>query len=497
MNAPVAPRAQPADYLTQQGEESSMVLPPTAAQEQRIEQPGQGKNIGQAPIEVRKAQPITPGTDWEPVKSIEPASIADSAAMQSAINNFRGTFLGKNELNNEVWQDPTGRRYVLQQGANPWSDIRYYQNQGPTEVRMNESQYMPAVQQMAAQYGGLDPWTNQPYVGRNGRALSPADLARPENMGEALALAGKIQAFHNSPALDPGQLENLQGQENVAGAFQKMKDDMASLNNKDIDKTTQINKAFMDMTDQDFVGKGLGEDKRAALQDIQQQIQYLHDLGVPVLGKPQKGEAPEMPGFAATGWGIVGSVATSVARNVMTTGQSLAGLRGSIPQALNAVRKNYYETVSNLANQHYRVDQYMRDLANEYAGNLKAEGLGRNTPVQYSARIKEGPETPAPVQPKGPPKPFLERDITEIPGMIGDVLKTQIPGTSWLSKVLPGQPVKPKPQPPPAPVAKPTPGSASVGNLPSYASQDELDAAGHPPGTVFHWQPTDSEYVVV
>jgi hypothetical protein len=31
--------------------------------------------------------------------------------------------------------------------------------------------------------------------------------------------------------------------------------------------------------------------------------------------------------------------------------------------------------------------------------------------------------------------------------------------------------------------------------LPSYANQAELDAAAHPPGTRFHWKPTNQEYV--
>jgi hypothetical protein len=159
--------------------------------------------------------------------------------------------------------------------------------------------------------------------------------------------------------------------------------------------------------------------------------------------------------------------------------------------------------------------------------------LGRMSPFyKPSERLKEGAPatsattpsttpatTPTPTAAPTPtaPKKFLEQTPQEVIGNLWNRVMSGGPSTPWWTR----HPTAPMPAPSPVPEQPAETGAPVAGGramfqygglvsapiaraaptmqaqIPSYASQAELDAAAHPPGTRFHWQPTDQEYITV
>jgi hypothetical protein len=57
------------------------------------------------------------------------SALANTPTLDRAVELWRGTFLGRNELGNDVMREPAdqgGRKYVLKEGPRPYTDTRYY-----------------------------------------------------------------------------------------------------------------------------------------------------------------------------------------------------------------------------------------------------------------------------------------------------------------------------------------------------------------------------------
>lgn len=447
---------------------------------------------GQASQTSDSSQPIDPNDPyaqerkkytrpWEQIPSVEPVDLGDTEAFQNSIQQQRGTFLGYNELHNEVWQEPDkpdgtkGSRYILQQGEQPYSDTRYYENQGPRQFTFKEGAYMPEINKVVAEYNGRDPWTNQAYVGSGGPG-------QPLTDDDKVALHGKIQAWINSK--DPGQYyqQGLQQEQDRIKQFEALSDNMSKLNDKDIGLYTNYIKNWDNATRQDFIKNApTAEDKvkRIAFVNVVNQLTYLQDKDIPVLGAPPQHEggggggieAPGLAVMAGSKWGAWGALlglgaeqaiqkGSSAAQYLLGHGPLLYQLRDSLPQQLNQMKGDYIDNVSYLGQNRYRYTQNMRDSANGYIDDLKKAEINRDTPPGYSRPIPEAAES-------------KQKGIIQ---------------GGWYSRYQSGGLV----MPPPAPISKRQPLAQPV---PSYASQAELNAAGHPAGTRFHWQPTNREYV--
>lgn len=414
-------------------------------------------------------------TPYEDIAPVEPVNLGDTEAFQDSIQKQRGTFLGYNELHNEVWQEPDkpdgtkGSRYILQQGEQPYSDTRYYENQGPRQFTFKEGAYMPEINKVVAEYNGRDPWTNEAFVGSNGPG-------KPLTDDDKVALAGKIEAWNKSNDIEPYQ-DKLDQQRETIEQYDQMRRDMGKLSDSDIGLWANILKKWNQATQGDFVKNGgAPEDmaKRAAVVDLTQRIQWLRARGMATLGAPAEQAPPssagvKAPPLAMLAKGATGMIGGAIAENIiekgadaigyLTSGGNLAGLRLGLPSETNDLKKSYFNDISTLASNRYRVTQNMRDNAKRYGQDLVADKIYRNTPATLSEPIPEGPPSAAKQQ------------------------------SGWYSR---GYQKGGLVMPPPAPISK---RQSLAQPVPSYASQAELNAAGHPAGTRFHWQPTNREYV--
>jgi hypothetical protein len=450
--------------------------------------------------------------DWQDIPNPQPASLADHPEIQKSIDNFRGQYLYDNAKGFPVYQKG-GVKYVLAPGKDQYSDTRVYDGGAVQDATLPTSDYMPQINQMVELAGGRDPWTNQPFTG---------DLTDPQ---QKVALAAKIKAWNDAPPVDPGLQKDLNNSDDAVAVTQKVQDDMSKLNDADIGKLPQVGRGFLEWTAQDFKDiPGLSTDKAIALRDLQDHLKQLNGI----LGSKDKDETGHVQLEGAkegtTGWGAVANWLISGVNKAITTGGNLSQYRNSLPQVVNQNKKDFASSVANLANQRYRVSDQMRAKARQYQADLQKQGFGPNDSVLNIAQLAEGPKTPEPQSQaqaaRGPIPPAVQqaedaRAQYDIPwglpgypsphyqhGGLVQPMPAPIAAKQYLYGGLPGPmpaPLGPKKsaatanQPMPAPIAKPVKRAA----VPSYGSQAELDAAGHPPGTVFHWIPTDTKFVKI
>jgi hypothetical protein len=219
--------------------------------------------------------------DWQKVADVAPDPLNTHPAIQKSIQDFHGQLLGTNEKGNPVYQKGNTKYVICRVTIN--TTIRVFASGYTEDAELPSGAYTPQINQLIADKGGLDPWTNKPFVDANGKPLSVADMTDDQKV----AFAGRIHAWDNSKPVDPSLIGDLNNQRQMVDTFQKMHYDMAQLNNDDFSKVNAIKKGLADWNEGDWVDTGLGSEKRRALVDLQAQIDQLKSLGQATLGRKE------------------------------------------------------------------------------------------------------------------------------------------------------------------------------------------------------------------
>jgi hypothetical protein len=447
-------------------------------------------------------------TPFPAIPNVEPTFVNQDDDYWKSIDAQRGNYLGDNEKGNQVWQEPgtvdqsgkshPGRKYVLQQGSTPFTDARWYEGESqPTPFEFLEKSQLPGIYNAIRQSNGRDPWTGQQFIGRSGRPMSGSDLLDPANLADATALSGKIDAYRNTyDIIGPGLATELQDRRDGIEEVSKMKEDMSKLQSKDLESWNIMGKNVADIFKGDWANQGKDaaeNERRAAFLDLISHANNLASEGMATMGRQpetQQGQGqgfnlPQVPAFARTIKGAIGTYLAelgseavgkgmSFVGNLFSKGENLNQLRRMLPVQLNQMKRDYIERVGDLAKANFRVTNRHIGYATDYGNDLMSEGIYSKTPITKSKAIPY------------PAEEVAERAAQKAQTAQGEAQAAQAAPPGFMPQLTPrtgfqrGGLVRPRLQ-----------------NVPSYANQAELNAAGHPPGTLFHWQPTGGHYVTV
>jgi hypothetical protein len=485
---------------------------------------------------------------WKPLEfsipKVSQEELAKSIKVdQAQLNAQRGNYKGRNAAGNPVFTDQTGHDYVLYAGTTPFADGRYYPEKGAIEDHPYESgSYIPDVDRQLA--GTPNPYTGKPY--------DPVSMTDTEKL-DALA---QLKWHANLPPAPDGVKQDLNRLQTTINGVDGVSNILAKHSQWDFDNWAQLGvgsrsaSGMVSPKDEDFFKVQEGaKSVQAAQQFLQAKADagdsnakaLLAGLGTAVGAVFGKGNLAGDVGGAVVG-DLLGSIAP----------QNYNKLRVVAPMYANALKSYYVNQADSFLKQYQPGNARLLDAGNRYVTDLNASGIPAHGDPISSSQMIQGPTKDAKGNPIAPvPEPSGTVWDWADAG-IGNVLPetkswpgagTWIPQIGdWFNRTLGGKHVAPQQPPqatqgttvndmlfppsgtagyqhgglvkqpmpaplggpkssaPPLPPLMPAPIAqkpARRGPVPSYGTQAELDAAGHPPGTTFHWRPTNRVYVKI